>query len=93
METGVAIFATHDAVAPAEVARLDEQRGGIPERLQVMTGDSHVAACVPLAERDQQGTELAGLDPQRARVRSRRAASFAGVEMHQLPHVHAALLQ
>jgi probable F420-dependent oxidoreductase len=27
METGVAIFATHDAVAPAEVARLAEQRG------------------------------------------------------------------
>jgi probable F420-dependent oxidoreductase len=27
METGVAIFPTHDAVAPAEVARLAEQRG------------------------------------------------------------------
>ena len=27
METGVAMFATHDAVAPAELARLAEQRG------------------------------------------------------------------
>ena len=27
MDTGVAIFATHDAIAPAEVARLAEQRG------------------------------------------------------------------
>jgi probable F420-dependent oxidoreductase len=27
METGVAIFPTHDAIAPAEVARLAEQRG------------------------------------------------------------------
>jgi len=27
METGVAIFPTHDGIAPAEVARLAEERG------------------------------------------------------------------
>ena len=27
MDTGVAIFPTHDAIAPADVARLAEERG------------------------------------------------------------------
>jgi hypothetical protein len=58
-----------------------------------LIGDGHLAAGESLAERSQQGAELPGLDCQRIRIRRGCAASFARVEMHQLPHIDAAFLQ
>ena len=48
MDTGVAIFPTHDAIGPAEVARLAEERGH--ESLLFFPEHTHIPAAVSRGE-------------------------------------------